>query len=39
MIDITASKHSIVSYEQFMAYTKDIKYTIIDISKISIIYV
>ena len=39
MIDTGASKHSIVSYGQFMAYTRDIKYTTIDISKVGAIYV
>lgn len=38
MIDTGVSKHSIASYKQFIAYIKDIKYTIIDISKASAIY-
>ena len=39
MIDTGASKHSIASYRLFMDYTRDIKYTIIDISKAGAIYV
>lgn len=39
MIDTNASKHSIVGYEQFMAYIRDIKDTTIDIAKVGVILV
>ena len=39
MIDTGASKHSTAGYGQFMAYTRDIKYTTIDISKAGAIHV
>lgn len=38
MIDIDTSKHFIIDYEQFMAYTRDIKDIIIDITKADGIY-
>lgn len=39
MINTNASKHSTVSYGQYIAYIKDIKNTTIDISKADAIYV
>lgn len=39
MIDTNAFKYFITGYRQFMAFTKDIKYTTIDISKVGAIYV
>ena len=39
IIDTGVSKHFIASYRQFIAYTRDIKYTTIDIFKISAIHV
>lgn len=39
MIDTGASMHFITSYRQFMAYIRDIKDTIIDISKVRAIQV
>ena len=39
MIDTGASQHSTAGYGQLIAYTKDIKYTTIDISKASAIHV
>lgn len=37
LIDTSVSKHSTIGYGQFMTYTRDIKYTTIDISKTSAI--
>lgn len=39
MINAGVSKHFTRSYKQYIAYTKDIKYTTINISKSSAIYV
>lgn len=39
MIDTSAFKQFRASYRQFMVYTKDIKYTTIDISKVGTIHV
>ena len=39
MINIGASKHFTAGYKQFMAYTRDIKYTTIEISKAGAIHV
>ena len=39
MIDTGASKHSTSGYRQYMAYTREIKDTTIDISKTGAIHI
>lgn len=39
MIDIDTCKHSRTGYRQFIAYTRDIKYTTIHFSKVDTIYI